>query len=126
MTAAAPHPSRGNSRHAIPQPRDTKLVLVDDSALFRNGLANLLQLAGFDVVATVLTGEPACRPRRRPARRRHHGYPHAPHPHRRRHHLRPGHPRLPPHVGVLVLSTYVDGTGPEPVRQRLGRTRIPP
>ena len=86
-----------------------RVVLADDSVLLREGIARLLQEAGFDVVAQSGNAEDLLRhvamhkPRRRGRR-----HPDAADADRRRPAGREGDPREPPETGVLVLSQYVE------------------
>jgi DNA-binding NarL/FixJ family response regulator len=87
-----------------------RVVLVDDSALFRQGLSRLLQLAGVDVVAEM--GSSASLPAVLDAKRPHVAVldvrmppTHTDEGIRTAVAIRASHP----HVGVLVLSTYAEG-----------------
>ena len=66
-------------------PMPLRLVLADDAALIRQALAELLQRAGVEVVASRQCAIAGAGRRRYPARHSNHRHPHAPDPDPRRH-----------------------------------------
>ena len=87
-----------------------RVVIAEDSVLLREGVARLLEDAGFEVVGQAGDAEDLLRKVARPqARRRDRRHPHAADPHRRGPARGQGRsaPSCPT-IGVLVLSQYVE------------------